>query len=281
MAQFLDLKGLQTYNKEVVAKNYYAKASGDANRTDIDAILKGDKALVSPVISTNTWGVTAVGANAGQPISGTYSGTTITVPTGANVTYTGRWKWTHNDSYKDPESVTGTWGTTKPATNIESGVCDIQTKTSNNAGDITVASVTLSAAKKGLMLNGQKIVQASGSDSTSASAVIHFRDNIYYGPVTTATPKNADITALTTQLLNTKSTTVTATTTSSQYFCYAYPKSYGQITSIVADGADPIKDNFKNVQTVSVTNTAGLAKDYYVYVSVNQGAFYNNSLAFK
>lgn len=131
------------------------------------------------------------------------------------------------------------------------------------------------------MLNGQKIVQASGSDSTSASAVIHFRDNIYYGPVTTATPKNADITALTTQLLNTKSTTVTATTTSSQYFCYAYPKSYGQITSIVADGADPIKDNFKNVQTVSVTNTAGLAKDYYVYVSVNQGAFYNNSLAFK
>lgn len=278
MAQFLDLNGLKTYNNEVVAKKYYAKTSGEADRDDIDAILKGDKALVTPVISTNTWGVTN---KSGQAISGTYSGTAITVPTGATVTYTGKWKWTHSDSYKDPESVAGVWGTAKPATGVESAVCATQTKTSENAGDMTAASVTLSAAKKGLMLNGQKVVQASGSDSTSASAVIRFRDNIYYGPVTAATPSASAIAALSTQLLNTKSATVTATTTASQYFCYAYPKSYGEITSIVADGADPIKDNFRAVQTISVTNAAGLAKDYYVYVSVNQGAFSNNSLAFK
>lgn len=277
MAQFLDLNGLKTYNNEVVAKKYYAKTSGEADRTDIDAILKGDKALVTPVISTNTWGVTN---KSGQAISGTYSGTAITVPTGATVTYTGKWKWTHNDNYKDPESVAGVWGTAKPATGVESAVCDTQTKTSKNAGNVTVASVTLSAAKKGLMLNGQKVVQASGSDSTGASTVIYFRDNVYYGPVTAAAPDAATIAALATYLTNTKSAKVTATTTASQYFCYAYPKSYGEISTIVADGADPIKDNFRAVQTVSVTNTAGLAKDYYVYVSTNMGAFSNNSLAF-
>lgn len=278
MAQFLDLNGLKTYNNEVVAKKYYDITSGKKNSTDIEAILKGDKALVTPVISTNTWGVTN---KSGQAISGTYTGTAITVPTGATVTYTGKWKWTHNDDHKDPEAVTGSWGATKPTTATESAVCSTITKTSSIATDITVANVSLSAAKKGLMLNGQKVVQASGSDTTTASTVARFRDNIYYGPVTAATPNATAIAALSTQLLNTKSATVTATTTASQYFCYAYPKSYGEISSIVADGADPIKDNFRAVQTISVTNAAGLAKDYYVYVSVNQGAFSNNSLAFK
>lgn len=280
MSQYLDLNGLTTYNNSLKTKvliNYYDKTSGNADRKDIDSILNGDKALMTPVISTNTWGVTN---KSGKTISGTYSGTAITVPTGATVTYTGKWKWTHSDSYKDPESVAGVWGTTKPATGVESAICAAQTKTSNNAGDMTAANVTLSAAKKGLMLNGQKVVQASGSDSTSASAVIRFRDNVYYGPVTTATPNATAIAALTTSLTNTKSAKVTATTTSSQYFCYAYPKSYGEISTIIADGADPIKDNFRAVQTVSVTNTAGLAKDYYVYVSTNMGAFSNNSLAF-
>ena len=130
------------------------------------------------------------------------------------------------------------------------------------------------------MLNGQKIIGASGNDTATASAAVYFRDNLYYGPVTTVSPDSAVINTLSTVLVNSKNRTVPATTTTSQYFCYAYPKSYGAITSIIADGVDQIKANFREPLTVSVTNKAGLAKEYYAYVSVNLGAFNNNSLAF-
>ena len=256
MKKYLDYDGL---------KYYHSKIKPTIN--DVEAFKKGDKILVSPVISTNTW-VVKNHANS-APVSGTYTGTTITVPTGANVTYTGKWKWTADENKKSPESVSGNWGTTLPASATES-----------TAYTSAVITVTISAKRKGLMLNGQKIIGASGNDSTSASAIIQFRDNLYYGPVTTTSPDSAAINTLSTVLVNGKNRTVPATTTTSQYFCYAYPKSYGEITSIIADGVDQIKANFRAPLTVSVTNKAGLAKDYYVYVSVNLGAFNNNQLAF-
>ena len=278
MAQYLDSTGLGTLVTQI-KQTFYPKTNGNNDRSDINAILNGDKPLVTPEIVTSRWTVTKVGGGADNTV---YSGNSIIVPTGSSVQYTGTWKWKTTPGYKDPETVSsGAWGSTKPASDTASAVCAVQSKTSTTATDATIAQVTLTAAKKGLMLSGQKVVKASGNDSTNASAVVKFRDCVYYGPVADVTPAGTAIAALSVLLLNTKQATVTATTTSSQYFCYAYPKDYGQITSIVADGADPIKDNFRAVQTVSVTNKAGLAKDYYVYVSVNKGAFSNNSLAFK
>lgn len=267
MAKYLDLKGL-TY--------YHGKIKPTIN--DVEAFKEGDKVLVSPVISTNTWVVKNHADSA--PISETYAGTAITVPTGANVTYTGRWKWTADENKKSPESVSGNWGTTLPASATESDPYTSAVITTTNAENKTAASVTISAARKGLMLNGQKIIGASGNDSMGASAVIQFRDNLYHGPVTTTSPDSAAINTLSTVLVNDKNRTVSATTTTSQYFCYAYPKDYGEITSIIMDGVDQIKANFRAPLTVSVTNEAGLAKEYYVYVSVNLGAFNNNSVAF-
>lgn len=267
MSKYLDYDGL---------KYYHGKIKPTIN--DVEAFKKGDKVLVTPQISTNTW-VVKNHANS-APVPGTYTGTTITVPTGANVTYTGKWKWTADVNKKDPETVSGNWGNTLPASATESTAYTSAVITTTNAENKTAASVTISAARKGLMLNGQKIVGASGNDSMSASSIIQFRDNLYYGPVTTTSPDSAAINTLPTVLVNGKNRTVPATTTTSQYFCYAYPKSYGEITSIIADGVDQIKANFRAPLTVSVTNKAGLAKDYYVYVSVNLGAFNNNSLAF-
>lgn len=280
MAQFLDLEGLKTYNDNVVAVKYYTKESGNADRTDINAILKGDKPLVSPEITTgnNKWGATD---KSGQAFTVDQIVNSITVPVGATVTYRGTWSWKHDDSKKDPWTVTGQWGDRLPASGVISAECATQTKASDTVGTFTIAAVTLSAPKAGLMLKDQKIIKSEGNDSTTASATVSFFDNIYHGPVTTVAPSASTIASLSTQLLNTKSTTVTATTTTSQYYCYAYPKSYGELSTIIMDGVDSIKDNFRTVQTVSVTNKAGLTKDYYVYVSVNQGAFSNNSLAFK
>lgn len=278
MTKYLDSSGLSTLVGQIKEK-YYPKTSGNSDRSDINAILNGDKPLVAPQLVTNSWTVTKVGGSADATV---YSGTTITVPTGSSVQYTGKWKWTTTAGYKDPETVSGAWGTTKPASGNDSDVCAVQSKTSTTVTDATIAQVTLTAAKKGLMLNGQKVVKASGNDNTSASAIVKFRECVYYGAVTSATPDGNTIAALANPLLlGSRQATVTANTDSSHYYCYAYPTSFGELTSIVADGADPIKDNFRAAQTVNVKNKAGLAKDYYVYVSVNKGAFSNNSLAFK
>lgn len=267
MAKYLDYEGL-TY--------YHGKIKPTIN--DVEAFKKGDKALVSPVISTNTWVVKNHANDAAIP--GTYTGTAITVPTGAKVTYSGMWKWTADANKKSPESVSGNWGDTLPASATESAAFTSNVISTNNAENQSAASVTISAKRKGLMLNGQKIIGASGNDTATASAAVYFRDNLYYGPVTTTSPDSAVINTLSTVLVNGKNRTVPATTTTSQYFCYAYPKSYGAIGSIIMDGVDQIKANFRAPLTVSVDNKAGLAKEYYVYVSVNLGAFNNNSLAF-
>ena len=270
MAKYLDLEGLAYYHGKI-----------KPTINDVEAFKNGDKVLVNPVISKNTWVVNNHTNSAAIPTaSWTNSNTAITVPTGANVKYTGKWEWTDDENKKSPESVTGDWGNTLPASATESAAFTSLVITTNNAENKTAAFVTLSAKRKGLMLNGQKIIGATGDDTTTASAIIQFRDNLYYGPVTTISPDSAVINTLSTVLVNNKNRTVPATTTTSQYFCYAYPKSYGAITSIIADGVDQIKANFRKPLTVSVTNKAGLAKDYYVYVSVNLGAFNNNSLAF-
>lgn len=268
MTKYLDYDGL---------KYYHGKIKPTIN--DVEAFKKGDKVLVTPQISTNTWVVKNHANN--DPISGTYAGTAITVPTGANVTYTGRWKWTANENMKSPESVSGNWGATLPASATESNPYTSAVITTTSAENKTAASVTISAARKGLMLNGQKIIGASGDDTATASAVIQFRDNVYYGNIGKPLPDASDVKGLTTVLTNTQERTLTVTTSTSEYFCYAYPKSYGPLRTIVADGADPILENFTAPYITSVTNKAGLAKDYYVYVSANMGAFNNNSLAFK
>lgn len=278
MAKYLDSAGLSTLVGKIKEK-YYSKTSGNSDRSDINAIFNGDKPLVVPQLVTNSWTVTKVDGSADNTV---YSGTTITVPTGSSVQYTGTWKWKETAGYKNPETVSGTWGSTKPASDTASHVCAVKSETSTTTTDATIAQVTLTAAKKGLMLNGQKVVKASGNDNTSASAIVKFRECVYYGAVTSATPDGSTIAALRNPFLSgSREATVIATTDSSHYYCYAYPTSFGELTSIVADGADPIKDNFRAAQTVNVTNKAGLAKDYYVYVSVNKGAFSNNSLAFK
>lgn len=278
MAKYLDSAGLSVLVEKIKEK-YYPKTSGNSDRSDINAILNGDKPLVTPQLVSNGWTVINVGGSA-DPTA--YSGTTITVPTGSSVQYIGTWKWKETEGYKNPETVSGTWGSTKPESDTASNECAEQSKTSTTVTDATIAQVTLTAAKKGLMLSGQKVVKASGNDNTSASAIVKFRECVYCGAVASATPDGSTIAALQNPLLlGSRQVTVTATTDPSQYYCYAYPTSFGELTSIVADGADPIKDNFRAAQTVTVTNKAGLAKDYYVYVSVNKGAFSNNSLAFK
>lgn len=131
------------------------------------------------------------------------------------------------------------------------------------------------------MLNDSKIVSASGMDTASVSVSCKFSDYIYWGNVLTQNLTASDITSLNSKLADNRTSTITVTTDNSQYFCYAYPANMGKLSTIIADGSDPILGNFKEPIQVSIQNSTGAAQNYYVYVSMNKGAFNNNSLAIK
>lgn len=279
MAKYLDDTGLGTLVdqiKEKFANKQYCDAHYRENRDDLDAILNGDKPVIYPQIAVNQWTYTRY-----QQSPATSTATSITVPVGSTVTYKGQWKWTRTDGYKDPTTCTTTlWGSVLPESGVLSQECDVQTFTSASRGTKTF-SVTVAAPKKGLMLNGSKIVSASGMDTASVSVSCKFSDYVYWGNVLTQDVTASDITSLNSKLADNRTSTITVTTDNSQYFCYAYPVNMGKLSTIIADGSDPILGNFKDPIQVSIKNSTGDAQNYYVYVSMNKGAFNNNSLAIK
>lgn len=113
------------------------------------------------------------------------------------------------------------------------------------------SAVTTNTTVKGVL----EYTKSSGASATiEKSASYTFVLASYYGAVTTAPTTLADITALTKNVKNTKALTATFTL-DNQRSCYAYPSSFGNLTSI--------KDanNFEYISSYTRT-TIG---DYVVY----------------
>ena len=254
-----------------------------------------DKVLVTPVINP-TWsftkqdGTAVTGATVGVS---NVNAANITVETGYKVKLSATFKWTHENGKKDPTSTNGSFGTTLPASGVNSAV---STKTGIVA--TTTYTQNLVAPKKGFMLKGDDsitnnttitgthlnkitVIAATGNDTTSASVKVTFGHRRYNGVSAASNPTAANVTALgATALATSKSYTVTGiTTTSTQYYVYAYPQAMGALTQIIQDGATPITNAFKRT-SVNVVNAAGATIPYYVYTSVNPGAFNNAKIAF-
>jgi hypothetical protein len=89
-----------------------------------------------------------------------------------------------------------------------------------------------------------------------------------------------------TSLINSSLETVKAknytgvTAGSGNYLYYCYPWAYGNLSTIILDGASPILGAFTKLSNVSVTNQFGVTKTYIVYRSNAVNAFNNNSLNF-
>lgn len=239
-----------------------------------------DKVLVTPTISP-TW---SFKNQAGTAVTNTAVGVSnvnaanITVETGYKVDLSATFKWVHDDNKKDPTSTNGSFGTTLPASNINSAV-----STKTNVTATTTYTQNLVAPKKGFMIgaDNKTIVAATGNDTTSASVKVTFGHRYYAGPSTSATPTEAIIKALgKTAVVTAKALTVTGiTTTSAQYYVYAYPQTLGTLSQIIQDGATPITNAF-NRTSVTIANAAGASIPLYVYTSVNPGAFNNAKIAF-
>ena len=103
--------------------------------------------------------------------------------------------------------------------------------------------------------------KADGTNSTiNQTKSITFVYASYYGTVSTLTPVEADIKLLNKSIKNTKAFTWNNITVTDERFCYAYPKSFGALTSI--------KDanNFEYIGSYTMSTIQIDSIDYYLYV---------------
>lgn len=254
----------------------YAGDKGAKNASDIAAIKNGPKNVVSPRISALT-----MGGNL-WTIEGALYNSVATNPTiqayyGSSLSFQGCYIWTHNDSYADPTSVTGDFGTTLPASGTKSA-----TKTQDGIISNTVFTTTLSAPKSGLTVSGNDVVwKENGISTASASARVSFVYNIWYGTTTAALTASTLATNLNSgKVVTTKALSVSGVTAdSNSYFAYAYPKPLGDLSKIVMNDATPLIDGGFNKTEITVTEPKTRQPIVYnVYTSVQKGAFTNAKL---
>lgn len=114
-------------------------------------------------------------------------------------------------------------------------------------------------------------VTAIDGSQTVVTTSDTFLPNTYWGRTSNSTPTNSIILAIAGggNVLNAtranSSFTVTASGSNSIY--YAYPTSYGALTSLKIGGFESI--NAFTQLTISVTNASGFTENFYVYVSNN------------
>lgn len=285
MTKYLDKVGLTEYTKLMkahVAKSTlklgessgtaYDGAKGKANADFINGVKNGNLALVSPEIR-GRWSVfNAAGTvveSMGSP------STSLSLENGYQASWTGAFSYpAAKVGQKVPTSVSGNW-TALPAANTPSATY----KTPEKVKTDTTISATIAAAKTGLMVVGSDVKPASGNDTKTASASVHFYHRRYFGLASTSSITADVIKGLSkTDLNNSRTAKLTGiSATDAQYYVIAYPKAMGELTKIVQNGATPLLNGGFVKSEVTVTNAAGASIVYLVYRTVNPGALKDNS----
>lgn len=293
MGKYLDEVGLQHYTeklKEYVGSNKvvigeeegtaYDGAKGKANADfikDIQTKPEAAKDVVTPVLN-GRWTV----YNAAGVAQTGMSGVTVSLlERGYQASWEGSWLWSHDNSKADPQSVSGSFGTTVPASGAAVMYPGNGVKVTKN----TTISVTTSAVTKGggwALSDGYLQPVGASTKSHSASTSVQFADRRFWGKTTTNVITEAVIKSLSgTELSNSgKSKTFTGLNlTDSENYVFAYPASYGDVSVVThtQGGASfGVKDAFVKTQ-VEVTNAAGAKITYNVYCTTTPGKFKENS----
>ena len=126
------------------------------------------------------------------------------------------------------------------------------------------------------------IVTTTDSKSQTATTVFNYYPKRYWFYSSNAAPTSSDVIAslggsneLTTTRVKNSAFSVTVTGTN-KYVTYAYPLSYGALTSINISGLESI--GAFNQTTVSVTNASGFVQNYLLFTT--QNTFNNTSINF-
>ena len=223
-----------------------------------DCIVKNNTGTVVPTSSIEVNGKSLIRAEVGYKID-------------LSLTY----KWKSLNGYKNPISVHSSSDFKDfPSSDVESKVLSYS--------DVTypkTISAILQSPKVGLIVQNGKVITANGQmDISSCNVRIEFYNVLFYGIGSSALPIE-DMKRLTSVKTNSKNGTLSVNTTESEFFYYCYPKSFGQLSSIIQNGALPVLGAF-TISELQYTNEAGLTIDYYVYRSNNAGAFSNVKLQF-
>ena len=225
-----------------------------------------DKPVV-PISMTGTWTISG---------GSTSTSDNLILENGYSVSWSGSFKWNSSTGYKNPERTDGDLGSILPFDGQNSNTTNITGITSNRS-----ITQNLYADKKGLLINGEKVINATGEDKSYKSMTVTFKHNLFKGSVTNPTPTGEQVSALTGELVTSRAKTASGvTTTAGQYYVYAYPQALGNLTSIIQNGSIPVLSAF-NKTNVTYTNAAGLSITLNVYTSANDGAFTNATLNFQ
>lgn len=292
MTKYVDKTGLAHYDekiKEYIGKKAsdisssalklgestgtaYDGAKGKANADFISGVKSGNKTLVSPALS-GKWSVFNSAGTAMTALDSTAND--LSLENGYQASWTGTFSYpAAREGQKAPTSVSGDW-TTLPAAGVASVVFTAPKK---YTVDYTV-SVTIAAAKTGLMVSGTDVKPATGNDTKSALAKVRFYHRRYFGLTTASSVDAAAVKALAqTDLNNSKTAHLTGiSATDSQYYVIAYPKAMGELTKIVQNGATPLLNGGFVKSEVTVVNNAGASIVYLVYRTEKPGALKENS----
>lgn len=113
--------------------------------------------------------------------------------------------------------------------------------------------------------------------SVTKTASISFFYNKFYGAVSSLTPDEATVEALTTALGTAKGGTYSFTVTAGR-ICYAYPKSLGALTSIKDGNGFSLFDSFTRTEQTYTQNSTSVA--YYRYVLTDATTVSGYSITF-
>lgn len=110
-----------------------------------------------------------------------------------------------------------------------------------------------------------KVLDTTGETTTKNTSTFTFVYPYYYGAVADAAP-DADTVAALTKKVEAKGTKTYAFTADNARACFAYPKSYGAIATILDANGFNVTDTFTQTE-VSITGLDGTAQSYYVYTA--------------
>ena len=126
---------------------------------------------------------------------------------GYSVNWSGCFKWNSSTGYKNPERTDGDLGSTLPFDGQNSSTTNITGITSNRS-----ITQNLYADKKGLLINGEKVVNATGEDKSYKSMTVTFKNMLFKGLVTSATPTGEQVSALAGELVTSRAKAVPGVT---------------------------------------------------------------------
>ena len=237
-----------------------------------------DLPLPTPTL-TRTWTIYKAD---GVTVTGTSTASTCPEQEmGFVVKWEGSYKWSGNSTNKFPTKVTSTDNlfTAITANNVSSPTATKSNIVGTGSTSTTRITVTIAANKVGLIVQGDKVIPATGEDTTSASDSVTFKGRIYYGNTTqgSGATTESELKSKTNELKPSRANTITISTapTVSEYFVYAYPKVMGALTQAILNGATPVLAAF-NQSELTITNAAGTSITLYVYTSTQKGAYQRN-----